>query len=61
MLNYIWFGLMAIALIVAAINGTADAVTKAAVDSATSAVQRLMDEAWEKRLIPKQVTVEFSA
>ena len=39
MLNYIWFGLMAIALIVAAINGTADAVTKAAVDSATSAVQ----------------------
>jgi len=38
-LNYIWFGLMAIALIVAAINGTADAVTKAAVDSATSAVQ----------------------
>ena len=39
MLNYIWFGLMAIALSVAAINGTADAVTKAAVDSATSAVQ----------------------
>jgi len=39
MLNYIWFGLMAIALIVAAINGTADAVTKAAVDSASSAVQ----------------------
>jgi spore maturation protein A len=39
MLNYIWFGLMAIALVVAAINGTADAVTKAAVDSATSAVQ----------------------
>jgi len=39
MLNYIWFGLMAIALIVAAIKGTADAVTKAAVDSATSAVQ----------------------
>ena len=39
MLNYIWFGLMAIALMVAAINGTADAVTKAAVDSATSAVQ----------------------
>jgi spore maturation protein A len=39
MLNYIWFGLMAIALVVAAINGTADAVTKAAVDSASSAVQ----------------------
>jgi spore maturation protein A len=39
MLNYIWFGLMAIALVVAAINGTADAVTKAAVESATSAVQ----------------------
>jgi spore maturation protein A len=39
MLNYIWFGLMAIALVVAAINGTADAVTKAAVDSATTAVQ----------------------
>jgi spore maturation protein A len=39
MLNYIWFGLMAIALVVAAINGTADAVTKGAVDSATSAVQ----------------------
>ena len=39
MLNYIWFGLMAIALVVAAINGTADAVTKSAVDSATSAVQ----------------------
>jgi spore maturation protein A len=39
MLNYIWFGLMAIALIVAAVNGTADAVNKAAVESATSAVQ----------------------
>jgi spore maturation protein A len=39
MLNYIWFGLMAIALIVAAVNGTADAVTKGAVDSASSAVQ----------------------
>ena len=26
-----------------------------------AAVQRLMDEAWEKRLIPKPVTVEFSA
>ena len=39
MLNYIWFGLMAIALVVAAIKGTADAVTKAAVESAASAVQ----------------------
>ena len=39
MLNYIWFGLMAVALIVAAINGTADAVSKAAVESATTAVQ----------------------
>jgi spore maturation protein A len=39
MLNYIWFGLMAIALVVAAITGTADAVTKAAVDSASTAVQ----------------------
>jgi spore maturation protein A len=38
MLNYIWFGLMAIALVVAAVNGTADAVTKGAVDSASSAV-----------------------
>src|SRR5512143_2844658 len=39
MLNYIWFGLMAVALVVAAINGTADGVTKGAVESATSAVQ----------------------
>ena len=39
MLNYIWFGLMAIALVVAAFNGTADAVTKGAVDAASSAVQ----------------------
>ena len=39
MLNYIWFGLMAIALIVAAFNGTADAVSKGAVESASSAVQ----------------------
>jgi spore maturation protein A len=39
MLNYIWFGLMAIALVVAAINGTAEAVTKGAVESATTAVQ----------------------
>jgi spore maturation protein A len=39
MLNYIWFGLMAIGLVVAAINGTADAVTKGAVESASTAVQ----------------------
>src|ERR671923_2051948 len=39
MLNYIWFGLMAIALVVAAANGTADAVTKGAVESASTAVQ----------------------
>jgi spore maturation protein A len=39
MLNYIWFGLMAAALLVAAVNGTADAVTKGAVDSAATAVQ----------------------
>jgi spore maturation protein A len=39
MLNYIWFGLMAIALVVAAIKGTAEAVTRGAVESAASAVQ----------------------
>ena len=39
MLNYIWFGLMLIALIVAAFNGTADAVSKAAIDSAKTAVE----------------------
>jgi spore maturation protein A len=39
MLNYIWFGLMAIALVVAAFNGTAEAVSKAAVDSAKTAVE----------------------
>jgi len=38
MLNYIWFGLMAVSLVVAAFNGTAEAVTKAAVDSASTAV-----------------------
>ena len=38
MLNYIWFGLMAIALVVAAIKGTAEAVTTGAVESATTAV-----------------------
>ena len=39
MLNYIWFGLMAVALVVAAVNGTAEAVTKGAVESASTAVQ----------------------
>ena len=39
MLNYIWFALMAIALIVASINGTAAGVTKGAVDSAKTAVE----------------------
>jgi spore maturation protein A len=33
MLNYIWFGLMAIALLVAIFMGTAPAVTKGAIDS----------------------------
>jgi len=39
MLNYIWFGLMACALVVAAFTGRADAVTKAAIDSAKTAVE----------------------
>jgi len=39
MLNYIWFALMAIALVVAIFNGTADAVTKGAFDSAKTAVE----------------------
>jgi spore maturation protein A len=39
MLNYIWFGLMAIALVVAAFTGKAAAVTKGAVDSAKTAVE----------------------
>ena len=39
MLNYIWFGLMAVALVVAAFNGTAEAVTRGAVESASTAVQ----------------------
>ena len=38
-MNYIWFGLMAVGLVVAAINGTAEAVSKGAVESATTAVQ----------------------
>jgi len=39
MLNYIWFALMAIAFIVALFNGTADGVTKGAIDSAKTAVE----------------------
>jgi len=39
MLNYIWFGLMAIALIVAIFTGNAAALTKASVDSAKVAVE----------------------
>lgn len=39
MLNYIWFGLMALALVIAAFNGTMEAVSKAAVDSAKTAVE----------------------
>ena len=39
MLNYIWFGLMAIALVIAMFTGTADGVTKGAIDSAKTAVE----------------------
>ncbi len=39
MLNYIWFGLMAIALMVAIFTGNPAAVTKGAVDSAKTAVE----------------------
>jgi spore maturation protein A len=39
MLNYIWFGLMAVAFLVAMIRGTAEAVTTGAVESASTAVQ----------------------
>src|SRR6186997_1312486 len=39
MLNYIWVGLMAIALVVAAFNGTVDGVTRGAMESASTAVQ----------------------
>ena len=39
MLNYIWFGLMAIAFIVAAFNGTVEGVTRGAMESASTAVQ----------------------
>ncbi|MDD5541015.1 MAG: nucleoside recognition domain-containing protein, partial [Candidatus Marinimicrobia bacterium] len=38
-MNYIWLGLMVIALIFGAINGRIDAVTKAAVDNAAAAVE----------------------
>src|SRR5438874_11863409 len=39
MLNYIWFGLMAVALVVCIFTGNAAAVTKASVDSAKTAVE----------------------
>lgn len=39
MLNYIWFALMAIALVIAVFNGTAANVTKSAVDSAKTGVE----------------------
>ena len=38
MLNYIWFGLMLVALLIASFTGKGEAVSKAAVDSAKSAV-----------------------
>ncbi|MFA6955848.1 MAG: nucleoside recognition domain-containing protein [Thermoanaerobaculia bacterium] len=39
MLNWIWLGLMAIALVVAAVTGTPDKLTTGAIDGATTAVQ----------------------
>lgn len=39
MLNYIWFGMLVIGFIVGTMNGRIEEVTKAAMDSATSAVQ----------------------
>jgi spore maturation protein A len=39
MLNYIWFGLMAVALVFAIFTGKAPEVTKASVDSAKTAVE----------------------
>jgi spore maturation protein A len=39
MLNYIWFALLAIALVFAIVNGKAPEVTKASVDSARTAVE----------------------
>jgi len=38
-MNYIWMGLMVIALVVGALTGRIDAVTKAAVDNAAAAVE----------------------
>jgi spore maturation protein A len=38
MMNWIWFALMAIALVVAMTSGTADEVTKGAIDGASTAV-----------------------
>ena len=48
MLNWIWFALMAIALVVAAINGTAAGVTKGAVDSANTAARAAKPPACRK-------------
>jgi spore maturation protein A len=39
MLNYIWFALMAVALVVAGLSGRPDEVTKGAIDSARTAVE----------------------
>lgn len=39
MLNYIWFGLMAAALVVAVVMGRPEEVTKGAIDSARTAVE----------------------
>jgi spore maturation protein A len=39
MLNYIWFGMMAIAVVVGAFTGRIDAVTEAAIDMAKTAVE----------------------
>lgn len=39
MLNYIWFGMIAIGIAVAFLNGRLDAVTKAVIDSSKSAIE----------------------
>ncbi|MGF1540271.1 MAG: nucleoside recognition domain-containing protein [Pleurocapsa sp.] len=39
MLNYVWFGLIAISFVVGAVNGNIEAVTEAAIDSAKLAVE----------------------
>ncbi|SVB54389.1 uncharacterized protein METZ01_LOCUS207243, partial [marine metagenome] len=39
MLNYIWFGMMLIAVVVGTITGNIDAVTKAAINMAKTAVE----------------------